>query len=82
MVDATSYRDDDTSILIHFHDPDEDSMPSIRFGPWVFVGLFVVLIIVSGFLVLAILSCSRLQEKVASKQKQGMLNIFKVLLHS
>ena len=71
MIDPTSYRDDDTNIVLHIHDPDEHNMPSIRFGTGFFIAIFIGLLIFSGFLVATVLLFSRKQERAAAKQEQG-----------
>lgn len=66
--------DDDTNILAHFHDPEEDEVPSEQFSTWVFVGIFFSFVACSGVLVYMILCCSRAQEKAKSKAEESKLN--------
>lgn len=55
--------------FLHFGDPNEGDLPSVKFGPEVFVGVFALLILLSGLIVVLVITCSRMQEKWASNKK-------------
>ncbi|CAB9514823.1 Gamma-aminobutyric acid (GABA) B receptor [Seminavis robusta] len=57
-----------TNFLAHIHDPNEEDMPSIRFGWPVFLGVFALVVLVAALVAAFLLLCSRKQEQGAAKQ--------------
>ena len=68
---ALEGKEDDYNVLLHFHDPREDDMPSMKFTIWIFLGVFLSMIAMSAIIVCTILSCSRAQEEAKTKSEES-----------
>ncbi|CAB9520657.1 expressed unknown protein [Seminavis robusta] len=58
-------------LIAHIHDPNEENMPSIKFGWEVLLGAFAVIVAVAALIAAFLLFCSRTQEHGATKQEEA-----------
>ena len=64
----------ETNNWMLMQDPKAEDMPSARFGPLIFLGCFLGLVLLAVFLVMGILWGSNKQEQVSSNYKDGRLH--------
>jgi hypothetical protein len=69
MKTLTSYNG--TNLITHIHNPDEENIPSVKFGPIFFASVFLGLVWVSAMLAVVIVYCSRKQEQLIANNKLG-----------